>query len=71
MSEEQTLSAFAAELASVRLHQLSEVRDELVPGVSALATPVFDGFGRLVLCLAAIVVGIADIPGAIQVVVQL
>lgn len=48
------LPAFAAELASVRLHQLSEVRDELVPGVSALATPVFDGFGRLVLCLAAI-----------------
>lgn len=46
--------AFAAELEAVRTHRLSVVADQLLPGVSALATPVFDGFGQLVLCLAAI-----------------
>jgi DNA-binding IclR family transcriptional regulator len=46
--------AFAAELEAVRQHQISEVTDQLLPGISALATPVFDGFGQLVLCLAAI-----------------
>ncbi len=46
--------AFAAELAAVRTQQISAVTDQLLPGISALATPVFDGFGQLVLCLAAI-----------------
>ena len=46
--------AFAAELDAVRKHQISEVADQLLSGISALAVPVFDGFGRLVLCLAAI-----------------
>lgn len=45
--------AFAAELAGIRQEGLSKVRDELMPGVSALAVPVFDGFGRLVLAIAA------------------
>ena len=46
--------AFAAELEAVRQHQISEVTDQLLPGISALATPVFDGFGQLVLCIAVI-----------------
>ena len=46
--------AFAAELEAVRTHRLSVVADQLLPGISALATPVFDGFGQLVLCLASI-----------------
>ena len=46
--------AFAAELDAVRMHHIAEVTDQLLPGISALATPVFDGFGQLVLCLAVI-----------------
>ena len=46
--------AFAAELEAVRQHHISEVTDQLLPGISALATPVFDGFGQLVLCIAVI-----------------
>jgi DNA-binding IclR family transcriptional regulator len=46
--------AFAAELEAVRRHHLSEVTDQLLPGISAMATPVFDGFGQLALCLAVI-----------------
>jgi len=45
--------AFAAELAQIRREKLSRVRDELLPGISALAVPVFDGFGRVVLAIAA------------------
>ena len=45
---------FAAELDAVRTHQISAVTDQLLTGISALATPVFDGFGHLVLCLATI-----------------
>ena len=45
---------FAAELEAVRTHRISVVADQLLPGISALATPVFDGFGQMVLCLAAI-----------------
>lgn len=47
-------AAFAAELEAVRKHGISQVTDQLVPGISALAAPVFDGFGQLVLCLAVI-----------------
>ena len=46
--------AFAAELAAVRSQQVAQVTDQLLPGISALATPAFDGFGQLVLCLAVI-----------------
>ena len=46
--------AFAAELEAVRSQQVAQVTDQLLPGISALATPVFDGFGQLVLCLAVI-----------------
>ena len=45
---------FAAELEAVRSHQIAQVTDQLLPGISALATPVFDGFGQIVLCLAVI-----------------
>ena len=47
-------AAFAVELEAVRAHQSSEVTGQLIAGISSLATPVFDGFGQLVLCLAAI-----------------
>ncbi len=46
--------AFAAELQAVRDSGLSRVRDELLPGISGLAAPVFDGFGQLALVIAAI-----------------
>ena len=46
--------AFAAELEEIRRSGISKVRDELISGISALAVPVFDGFGRLVLAIAAI-----------------
>ncbi|MEN9905481.1 MAG: hypothetical protein RLZZ555_2046 [Pseudomonadota bacterium] len=46
--------AFAAELQLVREQGLSRVRDELLPGISSLAVPVFDGFGQLALVIAAI-----------------
>lgn len=46
--------AFVAELAQIRAQQLSLVRDQLVPGISAMAVPVFDGLGRLALCFTAI-----------------
>ena len=47
-------AAFAAELNAVRQQHLSSAVGELVPGISALAAPVFDGFGALVLCLSTI-----------------
>jgi DNA-binding IclR family transcriptional regulator len=46
--------AFAAELEDIRRHRIARVKDELMPGLSALAVPVFDGFGRLALAIAAI-----------------
>lgn len=45
---------FAAELEEIRSAGMTRVRDELLPGISAMAVPVFDGFGRLVLAIAAI-----------------
>lgn len=47
-------AAFQAELAAVRGQRLAHAVGELVPGIAALAVPVLDGFGTLVLCLAAI-----------------
>jgi DNA-binding IclR family transcriptional regulator len=47
-------AAFEAELAQVRRSGLSRAVDAAVAGVSALAAPVFDGSGGLVLSLVAI-----------------
>lgn len=46
--------AFAQELAAIRDSSLSIVENQLLSGVSALAVPVFDGFGQLALAIAAI-----------------
>ena len=45
---------FAQELQTIRDEGISVVKDRLVGGICAVAAPVFDGFGRLVLCLVAI-----------------
>ena len=45
---------FQAELATIRRGGLAQVAGSAVPGVSALAAPVFDGVGHLVLSLTAI-----------------
>ena len=47
-------AAFSGQLAAIRAEGLSRVVDGTVPGVSALAAPVFDLHGDLVLSLAAI-----------------
>lgn len=46
--------AFDAELASIRERGISVSADEIVVGVSAVAAPVFDAFGRLALALTVI-----------------
>jgi DNA-binding IclR family transcriptional regulator len=46
--------AFEDELVAVRSEQLARAVDAAVPGVSALAAPVFDASGALVLSLTAI-----------------
>lgn len=45
---------FVQELEAIRASHLSVVENQLLSGVSALAVPVFDGFGQLVLAIAAI-----------------
>ncbi|ODV12002.1 MAG: IclR family transcriptional regulator [Rubrivivax sp. SCN 70-15] len=47
-------AAFERELAAVRRVGLAHTVDAAVPGVSALAAPVFDGSGAIVLSLTAI-----------------
>jgi DNA-binding IclR family transcriptional regulator len=47
-------AALAASLEQVRAEGLARAPDLLVPGISALALPVFDGRGTLVLALTAI-----------------
>jgi DNA-binding IclR family transcriptional regulator len=47
-------AALAAQLAEIREHGLSRAVDALVPGVSAMAAPVFDERGEIVLSLTAI-----------------
>jgi DNA-binding IclR family transcriptional regulator len=44
---------FQAELVRIRQLGLSQVNQELIAGISAMAVPVFDGFGRLALAIAA------------------
>jgi DNA-binding IclR family transcriptional regulator len=46
--------ALAAELDRIRVERISRAVDAAVPGVSALAAPVFDGQGQIVLSLTAI-----------------
>jgi DNA-binding IclR family transcriptional regulator len=46
--------AFQKDLATIRKKNISVVRDSVVSGVSAIATPVFDAFGHIVLALVAI-----------------
>jgi len=47
-------AAFEAELAQVREQRFSSIVNGTVPGITALAAPVFDGFGTMVLALTAI-----------------
>jgi DNA-binding IclR family transcriptional regulator len=46
--------AFDAQLADVRAHGLSRSVGEVVPGVNAMAAPVFDHMGEMVLAVTAI-----------------
>lgn len=46
--------AFEAELARIRASGLAQAVDAVLPGISGLAAPVFDGNGTLVLALTAI-----------------
>ena len=45
---------FERELADVREHRISRAQDAAVQGVSAMAAPVFDGGGAMVLSITAI-----------------
>jgi DNA-binding IclR family transcriptional regulator len=45
---------FERELADVREHRISRAQDAAVQGVSAMAAPVFDGSGAMVLSITAI-----------------
>lgn len=49
-----TWKAFDAQLAEVRAHGLSRSVGEVVPGVNAMAAPVFDHTGGMVLAITAI-----------------
>jgi DNA-binding IclR family transcriptional regulator len=51
---EEAASDFLRELDTLRRNGVSTVKDELLPGVSAMAVPVFDAFGKLVMAIAAI-----------------
>jgi DNA-binding IclR family transcriptional regulator len=53
-SPEFDASAFDARLAEVRRHRLARAVDLSVSGVSAMAAPVFDGSGTIVLSITAI-----------------
>ncbi|HSW08734.1 IclR family transcriptional regulator [Aquabacterium sp.] len=46
--------AFEAELERIREQRFASVTDGTVPGITAVAAPVFDGFGTMVLALTAI-----------------
>jgi DNA-binding IclR family transcriptional regulator len=56
--------AFEAELAQVRATRFASIVDGTVPGVTAIAAPVFDGFGEMVLALTAIGPSATLQPGA-------
>jgi DNA-binding IclR family transcriptional regulator len=46
--------AFAQELQLIRQTGLAQVKEEFMPGLCALAAPVFDGFGQLAVAIACI-----------------
>jgi DNA-binding IclR family transcriptional regulator len=46
--------AFEEKLDEVRRHGMARVVDQAIPGVSALAAPVFDGSGALLLSITGI-----------------
>jgi DNA-binding IclR family transcriptional regulator len=46
--------AFVRELDAIRRTGLARVQEEFMPGLCAMAVPVFDGFGQLALAIAAI-----------------
>jgi DNA-binding IclR family transcriptional regulator len=50
----ESTADFFRELEGIRENRISTVHDELLPGVSAMAVPVFDAFGKLVMAIAAI-----------------
>ena len=50
----ETAVEWAAVMQSIRAEGLSRARDLLLPGISALSAPVFDGSGALTLCITAI-----------------
>jgi len=54
LKREKPGPGFAAVLDAVRREGYAHVEDVLLPGISALAAPVFDGSGALVLSLTAI-----------------
>lgn len=54
LRREPRLPGLAEQLAQVRAEGYARVQDALLPGISALSAPVFDGSGRLVLALTAI-----------------
>jgi DNA-binding IclR family transcriptional regulator len=45
---------FAADMQRIREQRFAMITDGTVPGITALAAPVFDGFGTLVMALTAI-----------------
>ncbi len=53
-SARPTWRAFSAQLAEVREHALSRSVGEVVPGINAMAAPVFDHVGAVVLAVVAI-----------------
>ena len=46
--------AFQRELDTIRRTGLARVQEEFMPGLCAMAVPVFDGFGQLALAIATI-----------------
>ncbi len=50
----QTMRELDDVLDEVRVHGLSRVRGHNAPGIDALATPVFDGHGNIVLALTVV-----------------
>jgi DNA-binding IclR family transcriptional regulator len=46
--------AFEADLQRIQEEGFASIVDGTVPGVTALAAPVFDGFGEMVVALTAI-----------------
>lgn len=50
----KAIAAFERDLVGVRRHHLAQAADAALPGVSAIAAPVFDFRGEVALCLTVI-----------------